>query len=129
MGGLFARFLAHARPPMVSQVITVCSPFRDPLDSAWLPLRPLVGAWPGVDIAAMSFMVRQTPPVPWSALYSQLDGVVAWRSCQDPAAPTHCFEINCRHKFAPVEEQVFRQVAICLAALEGQGSALDPLGP
>src|SRR5580698_10421490 len=40
MGGLFARFLAHARPPMVSQAITVCSPFRDPLDSAWLPLRP-----------------------------------------------------------------------------------------
>jgi pimeloyl-ACP methyl ester carboxylesterase len=115
MGGLFARFLAHARPPMVSQVITVCSPFRDPLDSAWLPLRPLVGAWPGVDIAAMSFMVRQTPPVPWAALYSQLDGVVAWRNCQDPAAPTHCFEVRCRHKFAPVEEQVFRQVATCLA--------------
>ncbi len=125
MGGLFARFLGHARPSLVRQVITVCSPFRDPIDSAWLPLRPLLGIWPDADIAAMSFMVRQIPPVPWAALYSRQDGVVAWRSCQDPAWPTHCFEVHCRHKFAPAEDEVFRRVATCLA--EGQGA--PPPGP
>jgi pimeloyl-ACP methyl ester carboxylesterase len=116
MGGLFARFLAHARPAQVRQVITVCSPFRDPVASAWLPLKPLLGLWRETDISAMSFMIGQTPPVPWAAIYSRVDGVVAWRSCRDPAAPDQCFEVRCRHKFAPVEEDVFKQVAACLAA-------------
>ena len=64
MGGLFARFLAQARPHMVSQVITVCSPFTDPLNSAWLPLTPALNLWRGADLAALSFMVGRNPPVP-----------------------------------------------------------------
>jgi len=114
MGGLFARFLAHARPHLVSQVITVCSPFRDAVNSAWLPVRPLLGLWPHTDVGAMNYMVGQTPPVPWAALYSKLDGVVAWRNCQDQTAPGQCFEVKCRHKFAALEEGVLRQVAECL---------------
>jgi pimeloyl-ACP methyl ester carboxylesterase len=116
MGGLFARFMAHARPAQVRQVITVCSPFRDPVGSAWLPLKPFLGVWGDADISAMSFMIRQTPPMPWAAIYSKLDGVVAWRSCRDPAEPARNVEVVCRHKFAPVEEEVFRRVAECLAA-------------
>ena len=39
MGGLFTRWMAQRRPALTRQVITVCSPFRVPLDSFFLPLR------------------------------------------------------------------------------------------
>jgi pimeloyl-ACP methyl ester carboxylesterase len=115
MGGLFARWLAHARPHMVKQVITVCTPFRDPLNSAWLPLKPFTQIWRHVDTEALSFMVGQPPPVPWAALYSPIDGVVAWRSCMEPVDAVHCHEVRVRHRHAMAEASVLRVVATCLA--------------
>ena len=115
MGGLFARWLAHSRPHMVRQVITVCTPFRDSLGSAWLPLKPFIGLWRHVDTQALSFMVAQPPPVPWAALYSPIDGVVAWRNCMQPGAPDHCTEVRVRHRHAMAEASVLRAVADHLA--------------
>jgi pimeloyl-ACP methyl ester carboxylesterase len=115
MGGLFARWAAQSRSQTVSQVITICSPFRDPLDSAWLPLRPLLPLWRELDVGAMSFMVRQPPRQDWAALYSRRDGLTAWQSCMDPAFPERCFDVGTRHTIAMREEAVFRQTALCLA--------------
>lgn len=115
MGGLFARWAAHARSNTISQVVTICSPFRDPLDSAWLPLRPLLPLWRQLDVSAMSFMIRQPPSQPWAALYSRRDGLTAWQSCMDPAFPDRCFETGTRHTISMREEGVFRQTAACLA--------------
>jgi pimeloyl-ACP methyl ester carboxylesterase len=115
MGGLFARWLAQARPHMIRQVITVCTPFRDSLNSAWLPIKPLIGLWRHVDTEALSFMVAQTPPMAWAALYSPMDGVVAWRSCMEPEAMDHCVEVRVRHRHAMAEAAVLRAVAGCLA--------------
>ena len=117
MGGLFARWAAQSRSQIVSQVITICAPFRDPLDSAWLPLRPLLPLWQELDVKAMAFMIRQPPSQPWAALYSRRDGLTAWQSCMDPAFPDRCFDVGVRHTIAMREEAVFRRAATCLAEL------------
>ena len=44
LGGIFARLLAHLHPDKVRHVATICSPFREPVDSAFLPLRPFLRA-------------------------------------------------------------------------------------
>jgi pimeloyl-ACP methyl ester carboxylesterase len=118
MGGLFARWLAQSRSQSVAQVITICAPFRDPVNSAWLPLGGFLPLWQGLDVSGLSFMMRQTPVQPWAALYSRKDGVVAWQSCLDPQAPDHCFEVAIRHRTAMHEEAVFRQVAACLGEVK-----------
>jgi pimeloyl-ACP methyl ester carboxylesterase len=115
MGGLFARWIAQSRSLSVAQVITVCAPFRDPLNSAWLPLGAFTPLWQDLDVSGLSFMMRQAPLQPWAALYSRKDGVVAWQSCLDPQAPARCFDVGVRHRNAMREEAVFRQVAACLA--------------
>jgi pimeloyl-ACP methyl ester carboxylesterase len=114
MGGLFARWLAHRRTSLVRQVISVASPFRDPVESAWMPIRPFLPLWRDIDIGALSYMIGQPPPVPWASLYTRRDGIVAWQSCFDPAAPDRCFEVDCRHRLAPYEAEVFQRVAACL---------------
>jgi pimeloyl-ACP methyl ester carboxylesterase len=115
MGGLFARWLAHARPHMVRQVVTVCTPFRDPLNSAWLPVQPFVQFWRHVDTEALAFMVQQTPTVPWAAVYSSIDGVVATEACWDPDAADRCTMVRVRHRVAMREASVLNAVGRFLA--------------
>jgi pimeloyl-ACP methyl ester carboxylesterase len=119
MGGLFARFLAQAKPHLVRQVITVCSPFADPLHSAWLPSGPASAIWRDVDLGTLAYMTRLRPSVPWAAIYSRLDGVVAWQACRDEAVPEQCFEVPVRHRVAMAETPVFVAVAKCLAQVKG----------
>ena len=84
LGGIFARELARANPSVVRQVITLGSPFRltDSRDSrahaafhrysrlhvdpSSLPRRELLG---------------RPVPVPATAIYSKLDGIVPWQAC------------------------------------------------
>ena len=96
MGGLFARWMAQSHPASVRQVITVCSPFRSPLDSFFLPLRHLAPLWP-CDVAAFIEAVGRRPPVPSTCLYTVTDGTVAWGSCLDPNNPTDCFKFEGVH--------------------------------
>jgi pimeloyl-ACP methyl ester carboxylesterase len=119
MGGLFARFLAQAKPHLVRQVITVCSPFADPLHSAWLPSGPAQALWRDVDLGTIAYMTRLRPPGPWAAIYSRLDGVVAWQACRDEAAMENCMEVPVRHRVAMSETAVLVAVAKCLAEPKG----------
>ena len=97
LGGVFARLLAHRHPGKVRQVATVCSPFRDPVDSAFLPLRPLLPAWRTPDLLEIANKVAQPLPVPGTFIFSRNDGVVAWQSCIEPSKPEDCFEIPGLH--------------------------------
>nr|WP_294503678.1 alpha/beta fold hydrolase [uncultured Rhodopila sp.] len=97
MGGLFARWLALRHPGRVRQVITVCSPFRAPMDSFWLPLRPAAKLWPVPELAGLAEDLQLPLPVPCASLYSKRDGIVAWASCRDPARPDESFEIAASH--------------------------------
>jgi pimeloyl-ACP methyl ester carboxylesterase len=95
MGGLFARWLALEHPASVRRIVTVCSPFREPLASAFLPVRPLAPLWAGAERLAVRVAAR--PPAPVTSIYTRRDGIVAWRSCIDPDAPEDCFEIDGAH--------------------------------
>nr|WP_294560417.1 alpha/beta fold hydrolase [uncultured Rhodopila sp.] len=97
MGGLFCRWLALRHPGRVRQVITVCSPFRAPLDSFWMPWRPALKLWPNPGLPALAGALEQTLPVPTACLFSRRDGIVAWESCRDPRFPGESFEIAGSH--------------------------------
>jgi pimeloyl-ACP methyl ester carboxylesterase len=96
MGGLFARWMAQRQPASVRQVISICSPFRSPLDSFFLPLRPVAPLWP-CDVSAFLEVVGRPLPVPTTCLYTTTDGTVAWGSCLDPQIPEDCLEFKGEH--------------------------------
>ncbi len=97
LGGVFARLLAHLHPDKVRQVATVCSPFREAVDSAFLPLRPLLRAWRTPNLLEIAAKAAQPLPVPGTFVFSRNDGIVAWRSCIEPSQPKDCFEIPGLH--------------------------------
>ena len=97
LGGVLARFLAHRHPDKVRQVATVCSPFRETLDSAFVPLRPFLRAWRTPDLPEIAARAAHPLPVPGTFVFSQNDGIVAWRSCIEPSQPENCFEIPGLH--------------------------------
>ncbi len=97
LGGVFARLLAHRHPDKVRQVATVCSPFRETVDSAFLPLRPFLRAWRTPDLTGIAARAARPLPVPGTFVFSRNDGIVAWRSCVEPSRPEDCFEIPGPH--------------------------------
>ncbi|WP_158743812.1 triacylglycerol lipase [Acidisphaera sp. L21] len=97
LGGVFARLLAHRHPDKLRQVVTVCSPFRRPMDSAFIPLRPFLRLWRTPDLLGMAHRVAQPLPVPGTFIFSRNDGIVAWQSCIEPTQPDDCFEIPGLH--------------------------------
>ena len=97
LGGIFARRLAHRQPEKVRQVITVCSPFREAVHSAFLPLQPVLWAWRTPNLLAVAAAVEQRLPVPGTFIFSRNDGIVAWESCLEPEQPGDCAEISGLH--------------------------------
>lgn len=92
LGGIFARMVARQVPDTVSQVITMGSPFRyhyrEPargvdMINRLLGLHAPRAEWPEEE--------RTMPPlpVPSTAIYSRLDGIVDWRTCIDVVDSRH----------------------------------------
>jgi hypothetical protein len=115
MGGLFARWLAGQAPDLVSQVITVGSPWRAPMHSACVPAPLIKTAWRNQNLGAMADDIEGPLPVPVTSLFSQRDGIVAWESCRDPATPADNIEVECSHVMMEQNADVFRHVADRLA--------------
>jgi pimeloyl-ACP methyl ester carboxylesterase len=111
LGGVFARLLAHLHPDKVSQVMTVCSPFRRTLDSAFLPLRPLLPVWRTQGLPALEAKVAGKLPVPGTFIYTRNDGIVAWESCIEPTQPEDCFEISGMHMTITRDPEVVEIIA------------------
>ena len=117
MGGLFARWLANGDASLVRQVLTAGSPARAPARSAFVPESLLAKAWPGRDLADLAARTERALEVPGTYIYSRRDGVVAWESCLEPAAPEDNFEVDCHHVDMPFDLEVFRIVAVRLARM------------
>jgi pimeloyl-ACP methyl ester carboxylesterase len=84
LGGIFARELARARPALVRQVITLGSPFGlgDPDDSrAHAAYRRLGVLHVSPGSLPRPERLSRPIPVPTTAVYSRLDGVVPWQAC------------------------------------------------
>jgi pimeloyl-ACP methyl ester carboxylesterase len=88
LGGIFARELARSRPALVRQVISLGSPFAlsDPGESrADAAYRRLGVLHVSHDSLPGPERLSRPMPVPTTAVYSRLDGVVPWRACINTA--------------------------------------------
>ena len=81
LGGIFARELAFEIPDRLRRVITMSSPFgRNPQASNMRWFYEAVTQFDDID-DEMVLRIRQPPPVPSTAIYSRMDGIVAWETC------------------------------------------------
>ncbi|WP_233159619.1 alpha/beta fold hydrolase [Pseudonocardia sp. MH-G8] len=129
-GGMLARVIAARRPDLVRGLAMLGSPVLDPLDArglARLLLPALVGlsarGVPGLlngdclagvcgDTTADGLAAPLR--VPAVAIYSREDGVVGWRSCQDPEA--EWVEVTSSHTGMGTDPQLYTALATRLAA-------------
>jgi pimeloyl-ACP methyl ester carboxylesterase len=142
LGGVYAREMARRHPRMVRQVITLGSPFalRDLRQShAHRPFRRLRHLH--ASEAELPSLEQRARPisVPSTAVYSRLDGVVAWPTCIEPETALHQnIEVRCSHLGFGVDPATLWLIADRLAVPEqGPGQrvpfrpplALRPLYP
>ena len=141
-GGWLCRLVAVRRPELVRGLVMLGSPVLDPLDArGWVlvALRVIVGlADRGVrGLLAADCLTgtcrEQTErglaaqlSVPALAVYSREDGVVGWRSCQDPAADW--VEVRSSHSGMGTDPEVYQAVADRLRHWSGTRSGLAGSG-
>lgn len=122
-GGVLAKVLAHRKPELVEQVITLGSPLKDPFD-----VHPLTMA--GVRAAHLYNVVRYRhaasvemrfmrdlaaePRVPTTSIYSRSDGVVNWKACLRP--DVNSIEVRGSHIGLALNPEVYRILAHLLPA-------------
>jgi hypothetical protein len=81
------------------------------LDSAFLPLRPLLPVWRTQGLPALEAKVAGKLPVPGTFIYTRNDGIVAWESCIEPTQPEDCFEISGMHMTITRDPEVVEIIA------------------
>lgn len=122
-GGVLAKVLAHRKPELVEQVITLGSPLNDPFD-----VHPLTMA--GVRAAHVFNVVRYghpasvemrflrdlaaPPKVPTTSIYSRSDGVVNWRACL--RSDVNSIEVKGSHVGLAINPEVYRILSHLLPA-------------
>jgi pimeloyl-ACP methyl ester carboxylesterase len=113
LGGYLAREVARDRPELVDRVITLGTPVvggpKYTASARMLRCR-------GYDIDAMAAEVsqrQQTPIlVPVAAIFSRVDGVVAWEACIDETTPNvKHYEVVSSHLGLLFNPDVYRLVA------------------
>ena len=86
LGGIYAREIARAFPENVRMVITLASPFQDPMANNVSFLASAAAA--GLeDEPALMEQLRRPLRVPTTAIYTRSDGIVNWRSCVGKEGP------------------------------------------
>jgi pimeloyl-ACP methyl ester carboxylesterase len=90
LGGIFARELARSHPGLARQVITLGSPFRlaDPRDSrANATFQRYSDLHEDASLLPSREDLANPIPVPSTAIYSRLDGIVPWQACTEVPGP------------------------------------------
>jgi triacylglycerol esterase/lipase EstA (alpha/beta hydrolase family) len=123
LGGVYAREIAKRAPHAVRQVITLGTPFASMGGGA--THAETIYKWMGGDTSQltpqMQARLRETPPVPTTAIYSKSDGVVSWRGCIERRTPTsESVEVHASHLGMVSNPDVMRIVANRLAQPEGR---------
>lgn len=131
-GGLLARGISASRPDLVSQVITLGSPFAGEmrahpiteglLEMARQGMRPYVlpeyrdTCYTSQCQCELVRAFRGQPPaeIPFTSIYSRTDGVVFWQNCLDGDCNNN-IEVQGSHCGLAFNSQVFRHVARLLA--------------
>jgi pimeloyl-ACP methyl ester carboxylesterase len=90
LGGLYARWLARARPDLVRQVVTLASAFRmeegdrSTVQVVWEEIENLHDS----DVITVPESLQPPLRVPATSIYTRTDGVVRWQLCLDDTGPT-----------------------------------------
>lgn len=131
LGGIYARTLAHRVPEYVRQVVTLGSPFHlehpkstsdveisGPILKIYERLNPGIG-----DDALLNGepIWELPPPVPSTSIYSESDGIAAWRYCVDPINPyTENLRIIGSHTGMTHNPMIYYAVSERLSQLQDQ---------
>ncbi|HKM64268.1 MAG TPA: alpha/beta hydrolase, partial [Acidisphaera sp.] len=131
LGGIYARRAALGNPGLVRQVITLGTPFTG--DTRATYERPIYEAVAGESAAELHQPnpPADTLPVPITAVYSRMDGVVNWRTCLvNTGSRAENVEIRgASHLGMGVHPAVLWLLADRLAQPEGPFQPFVPSGP
>jgi hypothetical protein len=115
---MIARLVAHRRPDLVREVITISSPFAGSgkATNVWRFFEWFTGErLDDPAVAARSAEIAAPLPVPSTAIWSQSDGLVAGEICRDSHGRS--IEISSSHLGVQIRADVFLAVA---GVLEGR---------
>lgn len=117
LGGIMARIVAHRRPDLVREVITVSAPYAGPptATNVWRAFEFLTGE--RVDdplIRARAAEAAAPLPQPTTAIWSRSDGLVNGLICHDPSCRS--IEVSSSHMGVQMKPEVLRAIAEVLAA-------------
>ena len=132
LGGVMARQVARAVPEAVRQIVTLGAPFTgDPYaTNVMTAYRALTDHDVGDPETRAQLRESATPPpVPSTAIYTRADGIVAWRNCVEPAAPTtDNIEVRGSHCGLGINAAVLYAIADRLAQEEDAWAPFDRSG-
>lgn len=116
LGGIMARIVAHRRPDLVREVITVSSPYAGPptATNVWRGFELLTGEKIGDESVLANAAEAAAPPeVPTTAIWSRSDGLVNGMICHDD----HCrsVEIHSSHIGVQLKPETLLAIAGVLA--------------
>ena len=116
LGGIIARLVAHRRPELVREVITVSSPFVGPgtATNVWRIFQWTTGE--RLDdpvVVARNGLIAQPLRMPTTAIWSRSDGLVAGTICRDDNG--RAIEIQSSHLGVQVRPDVLLAISRVLA--------------
>jgi pimeloyl-ACP methyl ester carboxylesterase len=116
LGGIMARLVAHQRPDLVREVITVSSPFAGSgrATNVWRAFEWFTGErLDDPAVLARSARIAGALPVPATAIWSRSDGLVAGSICHDGAC--RAIEVRSSHLGVQMKPEVLLAIAEVLA--------------
>jgi pimeloyl-ACP methyl ester carboxylesterase len=122
-GGVLAKVLAHRKPELVEQVITLGSPLNDPFDVHPLTMASVRAAhvynvmrYGHAASVEMRFLrdLAAAPKVPMTSIYSRSDGVVHWKACL--RSDINSIEVKGSHVGLALNPEVYRILSHLLPA-------------
>ncbi len=112
LGGIMARLVAHQRPNLVREVITVSSPFAGSgrATNVWRAFEWVTGErLDDPAVLARSARIAGALPVPATAIWSRSDGLVAGSICHDAAC--RAIEVRSSHLGVQMKPEVLLAIA------------------
>lgn len=117
LGGIMARLVAHQRPDLVREVITVSSPFAGSgrATNVWRAFEWVTGErLDDPAVLARSARIAGALPVPATAIWSRSDGLVAGSICHDAAC--RAIEVRSSHLGVQMKPEVLLAIANVMGA-------------
>jgi pimeloyl-ACP methyl ester carboxylesterase len=130
LGGVYARAVAHDIPEHIKMVITMGSPYKgllEPSHARWFYKLVKGNGADNIDPHLIE-KLKETPPVPFTSIYSKLDGIVSWQYCIEDklGAFTENVEVYASHFGLGLNPSVMACLADRLSQKEGEWHQFIP---